>query len=61
MDGRIEIDDAEVEALYLGHLGLPSLAANVVGWFVYSRAAHPGRPSSPDTGMAMLSSSALSS
>ena len=37
---------------FLAHLGLPSLAATVVGWFVYSRVVRPGRPSVPDTGSA---------
>ena len=37
---------------FLAHLGLPSLAATVVGWFVYSQVVHPGQPSVSDTGLA---------
>jgi arsenical pump membrane protein len=34
---------------FLAHLGLPSLAATVVGWFAYSHIVRPGVPAIPDT------------
>ena len=35
---------------FLAHLGLPSLAATVIGWFAYRAAVQPGVPTSPETG-----------
>jgi arsenical pump membrane protein len=32
---------------FLAHLGLPSLAATVVGWFAYRAVLHPGSPVAP--------------
>jgi arsenical pump membrane protein len=37
---------------FLAHLGLPSLAATVIGWFAYRAAVRPGVPISPETGEA---------
>jgi len=37
---------------FLTHLGLPSLAATVVGWFAYSQVVHPGQPAVPETAVA---------
>jgi arsenical pump membrane protein len=34
---------------FMAHLGLPSLAATVVGWFAYRAALHPGVPAMPET------------
>jgi arsenical pump membrane protein len=34
---------------FLVHLGLPSLAATIVGWFAYRIALHPGSPTDVDT------------
>lgn len=35
---------------FLTHLGPPSLAATVVGWFAYRAVLHPGRPTAPEPG-----------
>jgi len=37
---------------FLTHLGPPSLAATVVGWFAYRAAVRPGIPTHPKTGQA---------
>jgi arsenical pump membrane protein len=37
---------------FLVHLGPPSLAATVIGWFAYRRALRPGAPTSPPEGPA---------
>ena len=37
---------------FLGHLGLPSLAATAVGWFAYRAVVRPGIPTTPETGHA---------
>jgi arsenical pump membrane protein len=37
---------------FLAHLGLPSLAATVVGWFAYRAVFHPGKPVTTETATA---------
>jgi arsenical pump membrane protein len=37
-------------AAFLAHLGLPSLAATVVGWFAYRAVLHPGVPATVEGG-----------